>query len=57
MEQVDTARHGKKVAEFPVIVRPLVALHGAEKVLTAGMLALGYPATWVTEFSELIKLK
>jgi hypothetical protein len=35
---------------------PLLRKHGEEKVRRVGLEVLGYPPTWITDFTEIQKL-
>lgn len=39
--------------EWPRLARPLLERWDASTVYTAGLEALGYPPTWISEFGEL----
>ena len=43
---------GKKVLAWPAVMVPLVARYGASRVWDAGLIALEFPPTLVTQIGE-----
>lgn len=52
-----TGRSRSSPHGYPLLLRPLIELHGLKKVTAAGLEALKYPPMWVHTYKEVLAIQ